>query len=51
MSQNNTLSAFSRSPQVQAWQTLAQSFIKFIHLALNKFSIELNRKVVQSSVN
>ena len=45
------LSALCISPHAQVLQTLARSFIKFIHLALNRFSIELNRKDVQSSVN
>ena len=39
------------SLHVKALQTLALSFIKFIHSALNKFSTELYRKLVQSSVN
>ena len=38
MSQNKTLSAFSLSPIPQV-------------LTLNKFLIELNKKLVQSSVN
>ena len=47
---NDTLSTFSQSPHVQVLQTLARSFIKFIHWALKNFSVELNRKL-QSSVN
>ena len=50
-SQNKTLSTFSLSPHVQVLQMLARSFIKFILWALNKFTIELNRKLVQSAVN
>ena len=50
-SQNKSLSAFSLSPHVQVLQMLARFFIKFIHWPLNKFSIELNRKLVQSSAN
>ena len=45
-----TLSAFSLSPHVQVLQTLAWLFMMFIHWALDKFSFELNRKLVQSSV-
>ena len=50
-SPKKTLSAFSLSPLVQVLETLVRSFIKLIHWALNTFSIELNRKLVQSSVN
>ena len=48
-SQNKTLSAFSLSPHVKVSQTLAQSFI--VPEFWTRFSIELNRKLVQSSVN
>ena len=36
---------------IKVLQTLALYIIKFIHYTLNKFSIELNRNIVQSSVN
>ena len=48
-SQIKTLSAFSLSPHIQVLQMLAQSFIKLILWALNKLSIELNRRLCQSS--
>ena len=48
--ENETLWGLSSSPITQVLQTLAQSFIKLIHWALNKFLIELNRKLVQSLV-
>ena len=41
-----TLSAFSLSPHVQVLQTLTRSFLKFINWALNKFSTELNKRLV-----
>ena len=47
--QIKTLSVFSLSPHICVLlETLAWSFIKFILWALNKFSIELSRILVQS---